>query len=288
VAAAAAALVVSGCAARQLDLQALSSASDKIVWDAAQKAIAKKDWESTRQYLRRIVEAFPQSEYLPEARLALGDSYMQEGGTANYVLAVAEFREFLTLYPSHPKADVAQYQAGEAYFRQRNSPDRDQTATLQALDEYQRLLDAYPNSALVEPTRERIGECRQTLARSDHGVGYFYQRTRQAWRAAIGRYERVLSEYPDYERTDEVLYRLGECLAAVGRFPEALPVLSRLLSEFPQSAYVEDARKLMANLPVAPPPGAGGGTPPAGPTTPPPSPAAPPPAPQGPGDNNFK
>jgi len=251
------------CASGQIDLEKLSSASDEIIWEAGQKALEKKNWDSARQYFRRIVDAFPQSNHQPDARIALADSYFAEGGTANYVLAVSSYREFLTLYPQHPKSDYAQFRAAESYFKQKNSPDRDQTATLQALEEYQRLLDVYPESAHVEAARERIQACRQALARANFQVGYFYQKTRQAWRAAIGRYEVILSEYPDFDRADEVLYRLAECLGNAGRYAEARPHLARLQAEFPESPFLEPARKLEATfpppgvpaapLPVAPP-----------------------------------
>jgi outer membrane protein assembly factor BamD len=243
-------LLCSGCASHQLDLEALSSASDQIVWEAGQKAVEKKDWESARQYFRRLIDAFPQSEHQPGARIALADSYFEEGGAANYVLAVSSYREFLTLYPRHPRSDYAQFRAAESFFEQRNSPDRDQTATQEALDEYQRLLDVYTQSSWVEPARERIRECRQALARSHFGVGYFYQRTRQAWRSAIGRYETILTEYPDFERLDEVLFRLSECLGNAGRYAEARPHLARLRAEFPESPFLEEARKLEEGFPA--------------------------------------
>jgi outer membrane protein assembly factor BamD len=259
--AAAALLLLPACGGHQIDVETLSSASDQIVWEAGEKAAAKKDWESARQYFKRLVDAFPQSEHQPDARIALADTYYEQGGTANYVLAVSSYREFLTLYPQHPRSDYAQFRAGESYFKQRNSPDRDQTATQQALEEYQRLLDVYPQSSLVEQARERIRTCRQELARSNYMVGYFYQRTRQAWRSAIGRYELILSEYPDYEKIDEVLYRLSECLANAGRYAEARPHLARLQSDFPNSPFVEDARKLEASLPAPGVPAAPGKTP---------------------------
>jgi len=247
---AAVALLLPACAGHQLDLEALSSASDQVVWEAGEKAVAKKDWESARQYFRRLIDAFPQSEHQPDARIALADSYFEEGGTGNYVLAVSSYREFLTLYPQHPKSDYAQFRAGESYFKQINTPDRDQTATDQALEEYQRLLDIYPQSTWVEPAREKIRECRQTLARSDFQVGYFYQKTRKSWRSAIGRYETIVSEYPDFERFDEVLFRLSQCLAYSGRYAEARPPLGRLQAEFPQSPFVEEAKKLEATFPA--------------------------------------
>jgi outer membrane protein assembly factor BamD len=241
--------VLGGCSSHQIDLEALSSASDEIVWEAGQKAVEKKDWESARQYYRRLIDAFPQSEHQPDARIALADSYFEEGGTASYVLAVSSYREFLTLYPQHPRSDYAQFRAGESYFKQKNTPDRDQTATEQALEEYQRLLDQYPQSSWVEPAREKIRECRQTLGRSHHMVGYFYQKTRKSWRSAIGRYETILSDYPDYEKVDEILFRIGECLANAGRYAEARPRLARLQSEFPQSPFAAEAKKLEATFP---------------------------------------
>jgi outer membrane protein assembly factor BamD len=246
-------VTLSGCAGHQLDLGALSSSSDEIVWEAGEKAVAKKDWSSARKYFKRLIDAFPQSQHQPEARIALADSYFDEGGTGNWILAVSSYREFLTLYPQHPRADYAQFRAAECYFKQMNSPDRDQTATHQALDEYSRLLEIYPQSQYVETARERITECRQRLARSNYLVGYFYQRTRKAWRSAIGRYQTVVTDYPDYEKLDEVLYRLSECLANAGRYAEALPYLGRLQSEFPKSEYVDDARKLQASFPPSAP-----------------------------------
>jgi outer membrane protein assembly factor BamD len=246
--------LLGGCATSTIDLEKLSSPSDRVVWEAGQQAVADRDWDSARQYFRRLIDAFPQSQYQPEARIALADSYLSQGGPGNSILAVAAYREFLTLYPSAPQAAYAQFQAAESYFRQINSPDRDQTPTLQALDEYQRLLDVYPNSQYVEPARDRIQECRQTLAEAEFMVGRFYQRTRKAWRAAIGRYERVLRDYPDYEHLDEVLFRLGETLSASARFLEARPVFARLEEEYPDSEWVSEARELVAEMPVMLPP----------------------------------
>jgi outer membrane protein assembly factor BamD len=281
-------LVPLGCAHGKPDLASMSSNSDRVIWEAAQKALQGSQWESTRQLCKRIIDGFPQSEFGPEARLALAESYLKEGGTANNILAVAKYREFLTLYPSHPKSDYAQFQAAEAYFRQRNSPDRDQTSTQKALEEYQRLLDIYPSSAYVEPARSRIRECRQSLAQSEFMAGYFYQRTRQAWRAAILRYEVILADYPDYDRTEEVLFRLAECLGAAGRAPEALPYLNRLITDYPQSAFTQPAQRLMELLqkaPVTPPP-APAPSPSPSPSAlapvPSPSPSAPAPAPSPP------
>jgi outer membrane protein assembly factor BamD len=260
------------------DIATLASNSDQVIWEAAQKSAEKKNWEAARQAYKRIIEGFPQSEFGPAARLALADSYFQEGGTGSYILAVAQYRDFLTLYPSHPRSDYAQLQVAESYFKQKNSPDRDQTPTERALEEFVRLRDIYPQSQYLGRAKERIDECLRNLAEAEFRVGYFYQRTRQAHRSAIGRYEAILARYPEFDRLDEVLFRLAECLSISGRAPEARPHLARLLEKYPQSSFADSARKLMSDLERSAP-----GTPPA--TSPPASssPAPPSPVPPSPG-----
>lgn len=239
------ALGLAGCASTEADLAVLASNSDQVIWEAGHKALEKKQWENARQHFRRIIDAFPQSQYAPDARIALGDAYFNEGGDANYILAVSAYRDFVTLYPSHPKADYAQFQTGESYFKRRHGPDRDQTPTMEALSEFDRLLEAYPRSPLVEDGKARIRACRQSLARAEYLAGYFYQRTRKACRSAIGRYEGIVNDFPDYDDLDEVLFRLGECLVTTGRYAEALPHLQRLIDTYPGSTRSEPARALM-------------------------------------------
>ncbi len=270
-------LLLSGlaaCSSGEADLATLASNSDQLIWDAGQKAFEKHQWESARQHFRRIIDAFPQSEFAPASRLNLADSHFGEGGTGNYILAVSEYRDFVTLYPSHPKSDYAQFQTGESYFKQRNGADRDQSSTHKALAEYERLLDLYPNSPYVETARQRIKDSRQSLARAEFGAGYFYQRTRKAYRASVFRYEGILSNYPDYDALDEVLFRLGECLILSARKTEALPHLQRLIDNYPESPRVPEARKLIEQIQQAQPELAPGKEPAPGPT-PTPTPEAP-------------
>jgi len=259
------------------DIATLTSNSDQVIWEAGQKALSKKDWESARQHFKRIIDAFPQSQYAPSARLALGDTYIEEGGTSNDILAIGAYREFLTLYPSHPKSDYAQFQVAESYFRQKSGPDRDQTQTLHALEEYERLLDLYPSSPYIEPARDRIKQSRQNLARAEYMAGFFYQKTRQYCRAAVARYDGILKEYPDFDELDLVLLHMAECLHAQGRTAEALPHLGHLLEDFPDSAQADTARSLMEQWQQeAPPPAAAPSGPPASETAAP-SPIPPPP-----------
>jgi outer membrane protein assembly factor BamD len=263
-----------------VDLATLTSNSDQVIYEAAEKALKKHQYENAKKHFQRVIDSFPQSQFLPNARLGVGDVYFQEGGAGNYVLAVSAYREFLTLFPSHPKSDYAQLRVAEGFYKQRNSPDRDQTSTVKALDEYQRLLDLYPNSSYIEEARKRVRECRQTLARAEFLVGYFYQRSRQAFRAAIARYEVIVAEYPDYSGLDEVLLRMAECLTATGRTHEALPVIARLREEFPKSSFIPQAERLQESIPKPSTPAPSPQDQPPSQQPPPATPSEPPPPPE--------
>lgn len=239
-------VATSGCGGKEVDIATLASNSDQVIWETGQKALKGKQWDVARQHFRRIVDGFPQSPLVPQARLGAGDSYFAEGGAASLTMAAAQYREFLTVFPSHPRSDYAQFQIGESYFNQKNSHDRDQTQVSQALDEYLAFLDRYPESTLTQTVRERVKACRGSLARSEFAVAHFYQKSRKAYRAAIPRYENILKNYPDFDQTDETLFRLGQCLAFSGRTMEAAPVLARLLEEYPESPFVKEAQAMMA------------------------------------------
>lgn len=243
------------CGEKEVDIATLASNSDQVIFEAGQKALDQKQWDIARQHFRRVIDGFPQSPRVPAARLALADSHFREGGIGSLIQAAAQYREFLTVFPSHPRGDYAQFQVAESSYKQKNSPDRDQTATIQALAEYDLLLERYPDSPFVKDARDRIKECRHSLARSEFLVGWFYQKTRQAYRAAIARYERVLKDFPDYVGTDETLLRLGQALAASGRANEASPVLARLIEEYPNSPFAREAETMLSPAPTPTPAG---------------------------------
>jgi TolA-binding protein len=60
-------------------------------------------------------------------------------------------------------------------------------------------------------------------------------------RVPLALYERLLTEHPDFERYDLVLYMKAYALLEVGRGEEALAAYRRIIEEFPDSAFRPDA-----------------------------------------------
>lgn len=61
-------------------------------------------------------------------------------------------------------------------------------------------------------------------------------------REAIQLYTKLLSDYPDYERSDQALYQLSRAYEELGRSDEAMEVLARLVREHPRSRRLDEAQ----------------------------------------------
>jgi tetratricopeptide (TPR) repeat protein len=59
---------------------------------------------------------------------------------------------------------------------------------------------------------------------------------------AIAIYERLLAEYPNYERRDQVLYQMARAYDELGRTEEAIDVMQRLVGEFGYSRYSDEVQ----------------------------------------------
>src|SRR5262249_1616443 len=153
------------------------------------------------EFLKQVVENYTQSVYRPDAKLGIGDTYLGENTAESLVLAINEFREFLSFYPTNRRADYAQYKLALAHFRQMRKPQRDQTETQEAVKEFETFVERYPNSSLIEEARAKLREARDRLSESDYLVGLFYYRSRW-YPGAEDRFKSVLKKDPGYTSRD--------------------------------------------------------------------------------------
>ena len=65
---------------------------------------------------------------------------------------------------------------------------------------------------------------------------------------AIERFSSVLKNDPEFTNRDAVYFHLAESLVRIERPAAALPYYERILAEFEQSEYLEDAQKRVAEL----------------------------------------
>lgn len=241
------AMSLSACAAKQDVLPADVKEPDKFLYTRGTESLDKKRWMTAREYFRRLIDGYPQSELRPDAKLGVGDSYLGEGTTESLLLAVNEYREFLTFYPTSARADYAQYKLGMTYFRQMRAPQRDQTETREAVREFQVFMERYPNSALRPEVEAKLREARDRVSTSEYQVGVFYYKQRW-YPGAIDRLRALLKSDPGFTFRDGLYYYLGESLLKVRLDAEALPLFEKLVAEFTASEFLEKAKVREAEL----------------------------------------
>jgi len=235
------------CAAQSSAIPAGTAEADQFLFERGQEELKERHWAAAREYYRQIVDNYPQSPFRPDAKLAIGDTYIGEDTGESLVLAANEYREFLTFYPTNPRADYAQYRLAVAYAEQMLAPDRDQSATRETIKELQLFLDRYPTSSLMPEVKKLMREAKDRLSESSYRVGLHYFRVRW-YLGAIDRFREVLESDPEFTRRDAVYYHLAESLVRSDKKAEALPYYERLLAEFEQSEYIDDAKKRVAEL----------------------------------------
>lgn len=236
------------CSLRQQGMvPAGTTEPDKFLFDRGTENLNKKKWITAREFFKQLNETYTQSPMRPDAKLGIGDTYLGEGTSEALVLAINEFKEFLTFYPTNPRADYAQYKLGFAHYRQMRNPQRDQTETRETIKEFQTFVDRYPASKLMPDAQAKLREAKDRLDTADYMVGFFYWR--QKWYpGAIDRFEAVLKQDAAYTNRDAVYFHLADSYIKTKREAAALPYLEKLVQEFERSEYLQEAQKRIAEL----------------------------------------
>ena len=251
-----------------------SEQPDKILFDKAMKAMDKGHYDMARLDLQTLLNTYPESEYQMRAKLAVGDTWYKEGGTAALTQAEAEYEDFITFFPDAPEAAEAKMKVADIYYQQMNKPDRDFTNAMQAEREYREMINMFPNSSLIPRAKQRLREVQEVLAEREAQIGWYYQSLNN-YPAAIARLETVADTYPLYSKSDEVWIAIGDCYAGeaqqvkldvhmAGAARERLEAMyenraanayDKVIENYPMAPHVEDARdRLVAmNRPVPTP-----------------------------------
>jgi outer membrane protein assembly factor BamD len=237
-------------------------------------AMKKGRFDVCRLDLQTMLNTYPESEYRMRAKLAVGDSWFREGGTAALAQAEAEYKDFITFFPNAPEAAEAQMKVGDIYYQQMEKPDRDPLNAENAEKEYRNMINMFPDSTLVPRAKQKLRDVQEVLAEREAEIGLYYS-SREDYSAAIARLETVVDTYPLYSRSDAALLAIGDAYAGEAhnyriapRIPGAIKerlisvyldraaqAYAKVITRYPMAPHVEDARdRLVAmNRPVPEP-----------------------------------
>src|SRR5258708_4978179 len=186
-----------------------SKQPDKVLFDKAMDAMRHNRFDVARLTLQTLINTYPDSEFIARAKLAVGDSWYAEGGTAALAQAEQEYSDFEIFFPNMPEAAEAQLKIANIHYQQMEKADRDYTHAKRAEDEYRKVILQYPDSKLVPEAKQRLLEVQEVLGEREFGIGRFYY-LRESYPASIARLQSLVEKYPLYSRADEALFMLGQ------------------------------------------------------------------------------
>lgn len=224
--------------------------ADRLLYERGSAALDEGDWMRAREYFLQLRDGYPQSPLRSDARLGVAQTYEQEGTVQASVNALTSYQEYLSLYPTNPRAPFAQYRLAMVYFDQMKGPERDQTDTRNAIREFETFIQRYPNSELMPEVREHLRLARDRLSESELMIGQYYY-DRGWWPGAIDRFRSILDTDPGFTNRDAVYFYLADALTHSNQRAEAeesVALFERLQTEFPESPYIDDARESLARV----------------------------------------
>lgn len=185
----------SGCSGKSVDendpASMYADAEDDIKNDRYLLAIEK---------LRTIKNKFPYSSFSSKAQLRIADVYfLQE----SYIEAAGAYETFRDLYPKHEEAPYAAYRIAESYALDAPSNiARDLTSAQNAAQSLKEFLKVYPNHARAEDAQKLLSKTLAQLAEKEFYIAEYYFKQKQ-YVSAKGRYEKLVSAYPESTRANE-------------------------------------------------------------------------------------
>jgi len=241
--------VLSGCGIRrkkyETPIATDSKQPDKTLFDKAVNDIEKSRYEVARLTLQTLINTYPDSEYLAKAKLAIADAWYRQGGTTALAQAEAEYKDFITFFPTMAEAGEAQLKVAMIHYQQMEKANRDATHARRAEDEFKQLLLQFPNGPFVEEAKQRLREVQEVLAQHEFDVGRQYFVSRQNIRAAIPRLKDLTEQYPNFSQADEALWMLGQSFEKAGKEfrPKAAEAYAKIVSDYPLSDRVDTAKE---------------------------------------------
>ena len=186
------------------------ASAQELAWDGMDYYERGK-YDKAIEKFQRLKDYYPFSKYAILAELKIADAHYQR---EEYEEASFAYENFEQLHPRNEAIPYVVYQIGRCSYDQIDTPDRDQTPARKALETFQRLIKQYPQDQYANRAREHIDRCEKSLAGNAYIIGVFYYKTKH-YKAALHRFQSVISDYPDVGYHIQALEYIAKCEAAL-------------------------------------------------------------------------
>jgi len=221
---------------------------DKELYEQASKKAEKGRYDEARLTYNVVISTYPDSPFLPLAKLAIADSFYLEGGASNLQQAIGGYKDFAQYFPTHPQICEVKHMIAQAFMRQMGAYNRDISNAKQAEHQLKAAEQACRNSETLPKIKSDLERVQQVLGLHELDIARFYSDKRQAYKASESRLRDIISNYPFFSYTDESLYRLGVVLIEQEQPEEAAEYFTRLVRDYSKSEFAEKGKEYLEKL----------------------------------------
>lgn len=205
------------------------------IYEKAYAEFNKKHYEQAAAEFLKAETQYPSSPWAADALVMAAYSQYLDKDFAGAILAADRFMRF---HPGHPDVPYVLYLRGMCYYRQVSDVRREPGMSTYALQQFQQLVQRFPNSPYAKNAENKIVILKNYIA----GKVMYAAREdmrRQNWPSAISRLQSVVSDAQETVMTPEALYRLSECYTAIGVPGQSAGYSQMLKLNFPDNDWTK-------------------------------------------------
>ncbi len=181
-----------------------------------------------------------------------------------YDAAAATFRKYYQTYPKGKYVQEARFNCGKSLYIVTPEPKLDQTATYEAVTEFQNFIETFPNSPYRQQAQDYIFKLQDKLVEKEYlSAKLYYDLGAYIGNGVNGNYgacivtaQNAINDYPYTERREDfamLILRSKFALAHLSveekkeeRFHNAIDEYYGFVTEYPESKYMKEAKSLFA------------------------------------------
>ena len=202
-------LSVSGCAL--FDTGNRTEKTAQQLADDGAAAFLDEDYNEALKAYTDLKDWYPFSKYAILAELKIADSHFK---LEEYDEAIVAYEQFERLHPRNDAIPYIVNQIGLCWFNRIDTVDRDYTPAQNAMVQFQRLLEQFPDSEEAKAAPDHIAKCIDNIVGHELYVADFYFKTEE-YEAALKRYEYIVEFYPGTRQSEIALAKIPACTQAL-------------------------------------------------------------------------
>ncbi len=230
-------------------------------YEAAKQFYAEGQYNRAATLMQDVIMALKGTDKGEESLFMTGMSNLY---ARNYEAATSYFRKYYETYPRGIFTEEARFYCGKALYENTPEPKLDQTATYEAVSEFQNFLELYPESPLRDRAQNMIFALQDKLVEKEYlsaklyyDLGTYFGNCTTGgsnYQACIVTAQNAIKDYPYTTRREEFAililkakFELAENSVAAKkeeRYHDAIDEYYGFTNEYPESKYMKTAQDL--------------------------------------------